>query len=54
VSDVSLEKARDRANKLTSAARTGRDLIAEEEESVIFVESEADVVGGGVKRLVVG
>ena len=32
VSDVSLEKARDRANKLTSAARTGRDLIAEEEE----------------------
>ena len=33
VSDVSLEKARDRANKLTSAARTGRDLIAEEEEA---------------------
>jgi integrase len=33
VSDVSLEKARDRANELTSAARTGRDLIAEEEES---------------------
>ena len=32
VSDVSLEKARDRANELTSAARTGRDLIAEEDE----------------------
>jgi len=30
--DVSLEKARERANELTSAARTGRDLIAEEEE----------------------
>ena len=34
VCDVSLEKARDRANKLTSAARTGRDLIAEEEERI--------------------
>ncbi len=33
VADVSLEKARERANELTSAARTGRDLIAEEEES---------------------
>ena len=32
VSDVALEKARERANELTSAARTGRDLIAEEEE----------------------
>src|SRR5690242_7678432 len=32
VSDVSLENARQRANELTSAARTGRDLIAEEEE----------------------
>ncbi|MGB9054297.1 MAG: Arm DNA-binding domain-containing protein, partial [Pseudolabrys sp.] len=32
VCDVSLEKARDRANELTSAARTGRDLLAEEEE----------------------
>lgn len=31
--DVSLEKARERANELTSAARAGRDLIAEEEES---------------------
>jgi integrase len=33
VADVSLEKARERANDLTRAARTGRDLIAEEEES---------------------
>src|SRR5262249_59233023 len=33
VADVSLEKARARANDLTSAARAGRDLIAEEEES---------------------
>src|SRR5438477_8831944 len=33
VVDVSLEKARERANALTSAARAGRDLIAEEEES---------------------
>ena len=32
VADVSLEKTRGRANELTSAARTGRDLIAEEEE----------------------
>jgi integrase len=33
VTDLSLEKARERANALTSAARAGRDLIAEEEES---------------------
>ena len=33
VADVSLEKARERANELTSAARAGRDQIAEEEES---------------------
>ena len=32
-SDVGLEKARERANELTSAARAGRDLIAEEEEN---------------------
>ena len=30
VADVSLEKARERANELTSAPRAGRDLIAEE------------------------
>ena len=34
VSDVTLEKARERANELTSAARAGRDLIAEEQESL--------------------
>jgi integrase len=33
VSDVSLEQARDRAHQLTSAARRGVDLIAEEEEA---------------------
>jgi hypothetical protein len=33
VSDVTLEKARERSNELTGAARTGRDLIAEEVES---------------------
>jgi len=33
VNDVRLEKARERANELTSAARSGRDLVAEEEES---------------------
>jgi integrase len=33
VADVSLERARERANELTSAARAGRDLITEEEES---------------------
>jgi integrase len=31
--DVSLEQARERANDLTSAARGGRDLIAEEDEA---------------------
>jgi hypothetical protein len=33
VADLSLERARDRANELTSAARAGCDLIAEEEEN---------------------
>src|SRR5271155_1717348 len=33
VADLSLERARERAHELTSAARTGRDLIAEEEEN---------------------
>jgi integrase len=31
--DVSLERARERANELTSAARGGRDLVAEEDEA---------------------
>src|SRR5262249_29571279 len=41
--DVSLEKARERANELTSAARAGRDLIAEEEESRAAVASRLTV-----------
>jgi hypothetical protein len=43
VSDVSLEKARERANELTSAARTGRDLIAEEQESRAAAASRVTV-----------
>jgi integrase len=43
--DVSLEKARERANELTSAARTGRDLIAEEEESRAVAASRLTVEG---------
>jgi integrase len=31
--DIGLERARERANELTSAARSGRDLIAEEEDA---------------------
>jgi len=41
--DVSLEKARERANELTSAARAGRDLIAEEEESRAVAASRLTV-----------
>ena len=57
MSDVSLEKARDRANKLTSAARTGRDLIAEEEERRAAAASRLTVgqlIELYVKRRVVG
>src|SRR5262245_31754853 len=43
VTDVSLERARERANELTSAARTGRDLIAEEEESRAAAASRLSV-----------
>ena len=43
VGDVSLEEARERANKLTSAARAGRDLIAEEEESRATAASRLSV-----------
>ena len=39
VADVSLEKARERANELTSAARGGRDLIAEEERDRVAAAS---------------
>jgi len=41
VADVSLEKARDRANELTSAARAGRDLLADE---VVTLSNPLDVV----------
>jgi integrase len=55
--DVSLEQARERANELTSAARGGRDLIAEEEDargaaaSRITVEKLIDLY---LRRRVVG
>ena len=45
VADVSLEKARERANELTSAARAGRDLIAEEEESRAAAASRLTIEG---------
>ena len=57
VCDVGLEKARERANELTSAARTGCDLIAEEEEkraaaaARLSVEALIDLY---VKRRVTG
>lgn len=43
VCDVGLEKARERANELTSAARTGKDLIAEEEERRAAAEARLTV-----------
>jgi integrase len=43
VADVSLEKARARANELTSAARSGRDLLAEEEEKRVAAASRLTV-----------
>ena len=43
ITDVSLEEARERANELTSAARAGRDLIADEEESRIVAASRLTV-----------
>ena len=55
--DVSLEQARERANELTSAARGGRDLVAEEEDargaatSRITVEKLIDLY---LRRRVVG
>ena len=55
--DVSLEQARERANELTSAARSGRDLIGEEGEardaaaSRILVEKLIDLY---LRRRVVG
>lgn len=41
--DVNLEKARSRANELTSAAREGRDLVAEREEIKKADENETNV-----------
>ena len=55
--DVGLELARERANELTSAARSGRDLVAEEEDargaaaSRITVEKLIDLY---LRRRVVG
>jgi integrase len=43
VADVSLERARERANELTSAARAGRDLVGEEEESRTAAASRISV-----------
>jgi hypothetical protein len=43
VADVGLEKARERANELTSAARAGRDLIMEEKESRVAAESRLTI-----------
>ena len=43
--DVSLEQARERANELTSAARQGRDLIAEEDETRDAATSRITVGG---------
>ena len=57
VADVNLEKARERANELTSAARTGRDLLAEEAESRAAAASRLTVenlISLYVRRRVVG
>ena len=55
--DIGLEQARERANELTSAARSGQDLVAEEEDargaaaSRITVEKLIDLY---LRRRVVG
>jgi integrase len=57
ISDVGLDKARERANELTSAARTGRDLVVEEEERRAAAASRLTVeqlIELYVKRRVVG
>ncbi len=57
ISDVGLDKARERANELTSAARTGRDLIVEDEERRAAAASRLTVeqlIELYVKRRVVG
>jgi integrase len=55
--DVSLEQARERANELTSAARQGRDLIAEEGETRDAAASRTTVeklIGLYLRRRVIG
>ena len=49
--DVSLERARERANELTSAARGGRDLLAEEDEAREAATSRITVGGLDVEGL---
>jgi integrase len=56
-SDVSLEEARDRANELTSAARGGRDLVADEDEARTAAASRISVgtlIDLYVRRRVIG
>src|SRR6478736_132127 len=55
--DVGLEQARERANELTSAARGGRDLIAEEDEARDAVASRitlGSLIDLYLKRRVIG
>ena len=57
VSDQRLEKARERANELTSAARGGRDLVAEEEANRAAAASRLTVqqlIATYVRRRVIG
>jgi hypothetical protein len=57
VEDVNLESARERANEITKAARTGRDLITEESERRLAAASRLTVEGlieVYVKRRVTG
>ena len=55
VEDTALERARDRANELTRAARAGRDLIADEEENRAATASRITVgnlIGLYMRRVV--
>jgi integrase len=57
IADISLERARERANELTSAARAGCDLIAEEAENQSVAASRLTIdrlIDIYVKRRVVG
>jgi len=57
LTDVSIEQARQRANELTSAARTGQDLIAEEAEARTVASlriSVAKLIALYVRRRVTG